>query len=166
MRNRYNGIGEKCRVFAFMVCVQIVPEGDTSMPITQTTNSTLVAIRAAHHPEATPQYDRVVFEFDGPIPFLRIEYVQQLIADGSGLPVPIAGRAIVSVQGTPAYAHSDAGQATVPVKMKPKLPIVKEIVAAGDFEAVVTYGIGVARKTETRVLTMDNPSRLVIDFLL
>ena len=29
--------------------------------------STLVALRAAYHPEATPKYDRVVFEFNGPV---------------------------------------------------------------------------------------------------
>jgi hypothetical protein len=61
------------------------------MPPEQPTTSTLVAIRAEHHAEATPQYDRVVFEFSAPIPLLRIEYVKQLIADGSGLPISIAG---------------------------------------------------------------------------
>jgi hypothetical protein len=50
--------------------------------------------------------------------------------------------------------------------MKPKLPIVKEIVSAGDFEAVVTYGIGVSRKAETRVITLADKNRVVIDFIL
>jgi hypothetical protein len=136
------------------------------MPPTQITNSTLVAIRAAHHAETTPTYDRVVFEFSGTLPLLRIEYVKGLIGDGSGLPVPIAGRAILLAQFTPARAHSDAGQATAPNHMAPKLPLVKAIVCAGDFEAVVTYGIGLGRKADTRILTMDNPTRLVIDFLV
>ena len=136
------------------------------MPSPQPATPTLIAIRAAHHPETTPKYDRVVFEFDGPVPFLRIEYVPQLIADGSGAPVPIAGRAILSVQLTPARAHSDRGHVTAPKNIKLRLPIAKEIVSAGDFEAVVTYGIGLARKTETRILTMAGASRVVIDFLL
>jgi hypothetical protein len=123
------------------------------MPSPQPATPTLIAIRAAHHPETTPKYDRVVFEFAGSIPFLRIEYVPQLIADGSGAPVPVTGRAILSVQLTPARAHSDRGLA-------------KEIVSAGDFEAVVTYGIGLARKAETRIITMAGASRVVIDFLL
>ncbi|MDQ2995705.1 MAG: hypothetical protein M3R61_01425 [Chloroflexota bacterium] len=46
-----------------------------------------------------------------------------------------------------------------------KLPLIKAIVSAGDFEGVGTYGIGLARKVETRILTMDGPNRLVIDFL-
>ena len=127
---------------------------------------TLVAIRAAHHPEATRAYDRVVFEFSGPIPLLRIEHVQELLGDGSGLPVPIAGRAILLVQLTPARAHDDNGKASAPARVKLKLPLVKEIVSSGDFEAVVSYGIGLSRKAEMRILTMDNPDRLVIDFLV
>ncbi|MEP7190150.1 MAG: hypothetical protein ABI901_13235, partial [Roseiflexaceae bacterium] len=103
--------------------------------------------------------------FSEPVPLLRIEYVKNLIGDGSGLPVPIAGRAILFVQFTSAQAHSDGGQATAPNHMTPKLPVVKAIVSAGDFEGVVTYGIGLARKVETRILTMDGPNRLVIDFL-
>ena len=71
------------------------------MPLTPPSISTLIAIRAAHHPEARRTYDRVVFEFSGPIPLLRIEYVKELIGDGSGLPVPINGRAILLVQFTP-----------------------------------------------------------------
>jgi len=135
------------------------------MPATPPTHATLVAIRAAHHAEATPTYDRVVFEFSEQVPLLRIEYVKNLIEDGSGLPVPIAGRAILLVQFTPAQAHSDAGQATAPNRMTPKLPLVKAIVSAGDFEGVVAYGIGLARKVETRILTIDGPNRVVIDFL-
>jgi hypothetical protein len=129
-------------------------------------SSTLVAIRAAHHPETTPKYDRVVFEFTDAVPLLRIEYVNELIGDGSGLPIPIAGRSILLVQFTPARAHTDAGQTTAPAKMKPKLPIVKAIVCSGDFEGVVSYGIGLGKKAYTRILLMDNPNRLVIDLLV
>jgi hypothetical protein len=145
-----------------MVCTN---EGDAAMPTTPTTHATLIAIRAAYHPEATPSYDRVVFEFNGQLPPLRIEYVKSLIADGSGLPVPIAGRAILLVQFTSTQAHGDTGQATAPNHMAPNLPLVKAIVSAGDFEGVVTYGIGLARKVDTRMLTMEAPNRLVIDFL-
>ncbi|MDQ2995706.1 MAG: hypothetical protein M3R61_01430 [Chloroflexota bacterium] len=80
------------------------------MPASPPTHATLVAIRAAHHAEATPTYDRVVFEFSRQVPLLRIEDVKNLIGDGSGLPVPIAGRAILFVQFTSAQAHSDGGQ--------------------------------------------------------
>jgi hypothetical protein len=127
--------------------------------------ATVVAIRAAHHPEAAPQYDRVVFEFSGPIPLLRVEYVHQLIEDGSGAPVAIKGNAILLVQLTPARAHDDHAQSTAPGRMALSMPNVKEIVRAGDFEANLTYGVGVAQKAYTRILTLANPSRVVIDLL-
>src|SRR5690349_8768307 len=118
----------------------------------QPANSTLAAIRAAHHSEAAQKYDRVVFEFNGPVPLMRLEYVKDLIADGSGLPVAVAGRAILCAQFSPAYAHDAGGQVTAPQRMKLTMPLVKEIVSAGDFEAVVTYGIGLSRKAETRII--------------
>jgi hypothetical protein len=136
------------------------------MPSQQPAIPTLVAIRAAHHAETSSKYDRVVFEFSGPVPYLRIEYVTELIADGSGAPVRIAGKAIVSVQFTPAQAHNDRGKITAPNNINLKLPLVKQIVSAGDFEAVVTYGIGLARKADTRILTLGNPLRVVVDFLV
>jgi hypothetical protein len=132
----------------------------------QPSDSTLVAIRAAHHPEAAQKYDRVVFEFTGPVPLLRVEYVKELIADGSGLSVDVAGRAILCAQFTPAYAHNAAGQASAPNRMKLSMALVKEVVSAGDFEAVVTYGIGLSRKADIRVITLVDASRIVIDVLV
>lgn len=135
------------------------------MTTEQATRSTLVAIRAAHHPEATPAFDRVVFQFDGPIPLVCIEYVDALISDGTGYPVAIAGDALVSVQFNSAYAHNEAGESTAPSRVKLRLPLVREIVGSGDFEAVVTYGVGLARKAELRVMTLANASRVVVDFM-
>lgn len=127
--------------------------------------ATLVAIRAAHHSEAAPQYDRVVFEFSGPIPLLKVEYVHQLIEDGSGAPVVIKGGAVLMVQLTPARAHDDQAQSTAPGRMAVSMPNVKEIVRAGDFEANLTYGIGLTQKVYIRILTLASPSRVVIDLL-
>lgn len=50
----------------------------------------LVAVRAAHHPGV----DRLVFEFTGGLPErTTTRYVPKVVGDGSGLPVPLAGRA-------------------------------------------------------------------------
>jgi hypothetical protein len=38
-------------------------------------------------------------------------------------------------------------------------------VRASDFEASVTYGIGLDQKAEIRVITLGNPSRVVVDVL-
>jgi hypothetical protein len=127
--------------------------------------STLVAIRAAHHPEATPTYDRVVFEFSGPVPLIEVQYVTELLGDGSGLPVPVMGNAILRLIMQPAQAHTDQGQPTVSTPILFALPNIKEVVTAGDFEGVLTYGIGLDHMTEIRVITLADASRVVVDFL-
>jgi hypothetical protein len=127
--------------------------------------TTLVAIRAAHHAEATPRFDRVVFEFNGPVPLFELQYVNRLIGDASGLPVAITGPAILQLRMSPAQAHNEQGQATAPGRVAVRMPIVKEVVRSGDFEAVLTYGIGATRKSEIRVITLADPSRIVVDVL-
>ena len=127
--------------------------------------STLVAIRAAYHPEATPRYDRVVFQFSGPVPLIEAQYVNKLIGDASGLPVKISGNVILQLTMRPAQAHNDQGRSTAPTRIKFGLRNVKEVASAGDFESVLTYGIGLAHKSEIRVMTLAQPSRVVVDFL-
>ena len=127
--------------------------------------STLVAIRAASHLQASPRYERVVFEFSGPVPQTNVRYVPQLIADGSGLPVRITGNAILEITMRPAQAHNAQGRVTAPARIKLGLRNVKEVVRSGDFEAVVSYGIGLAHRSPIRVRTLTRPSRVVVDFL-
>src|SRR5919202_2956023 len=129
--------------------------------------STLVAIRAAYHPEARPRYDRVVFQFSGPVPRISSAgYVRQLIGDGSGMPVPIRGNAIFKLTMRPAQAHNEQGQGTVcSTRLYPGLRNVRQIKSAGDFEAVLSYGIGLRHRSNFRVFTLTHPSRVVVDFL-
>ena len=122
--------------------------------------ATLVRIRAAHH----SGFDRVVFEFRGGLPASRlVSYVPRLTEDASGLPVRIAGRALLKVRMEPAQAHDDTGEPTAPLRFAVALPNVMNVVRAGDFEAVTTYGIGLAKRTPFTVFTLTKPSRLVID---
>ncbi len=127
---------------------------------TAITVPTLVGIRAAHH----PTYDRVVFDFAGGLPSRRwVRYVSQLRADPSDKIVPVAGRAILAVTMSPTNAHSPSGSSTAPAKIAFPLPNVMTVVRAGDFEAVTTYGIGLAKRESVRVFTLRHPDRLVID---
>jgi hypothetical protein len=120
---------------------------------------TLVAIRAAHH----PGFDRIVFQFAGGLPTgQRVEYVDVLRGDGSGLPIPVAGRAILSASFDGAQAHDSQGP-TVSARKAFALPNIMATVRAGDFEAVTTYGIGLAKRTPFTVSRLHNPSRVVID---
>lgn len=121
---------------------------------------TLVSITAAHH----PGLDRVVFRFRGGLPSSsRARYVDRLVGDGSGAPVRIAGRAILQVRFGGARAHDDGGRSTAAARKAFALPNVMTTVRSGDFEAVTTYGIGLAKRTSVHLFTLRSPSRVVVD---
>jgi hypothetical protein len=107
----------------------------------------------------------VVFEFRGAVPATRhVRYVDQLVQDGSGEPVSVAGGADLEVVFEGANAHDQSGNPTVsPRRFSPGFTALKEVAQVGDFEAVVTYGLGVDRERPFTVSTLSNPSRLVVD---
>lgn len=120
----------------------------------------LVAVRSAHH----PGFDRITFEFRGPLPDHRIGYVSQQVQDASGEPVHLAGGAALNVVFPGASAHDENGHATVsPRRFEPGLPSLKEVALIGDFEGVVTYGLGVDHRVPFKVLELRDPSRIAID---
>lgn len=121
----------------------------------------LTAIRAAHH----PGFDRLVFQFRGEVPAQRkASYVKQVVADGSGLPVRIAGNAKLLVRFHPASGHNNQGTITYgPARRTYALPGIIQVVNAGDFEAVLSFGVGVSRQAPFHMFTLRNPSRVVID---
>jgi hypothetical protein len=138
---------------AVVLALAAAPAGAQSTP-------TLVDVRAGRH----PGFDRVVFEFQGAVPDHRIAYVDRLVEDGSGRPVSLAGAADLQVVFSGANAHRGDGAPSVgPRRFSPGLTAVKEVAQVGDFEAVVSYGIGLDRRRPVAVSTLSGPSRLVID---
>jgi hypothetical protein len=139
---------------AVVLALAAAPAGAQEAP-------TLVSVRTGSH----PGFDRVVFEFRGAVPEHRVGYVDQLVQDGSGNPVAVAGGADLAVVFEGANAHDmDSGSPTVsPRRFSPGLPAVKELAQVGDFEAVVSYGIGVDRERPVTVSSLSGPSRLVVD---
>jgi len=138
---------------AVVLALAAAPAGAQSAP-------TLTDVRAGGH----TGFDRVVFEFRGAVPEHRVGYVDQLVQDGSGRPVAVAGAADLEVVFQGANAHRQDGSPTIsPRRFSTGLPAVKEVAQVSDFEAVVTYGIGVDRKRPIKVSTLSSPSRLVID---
>jgi Sporulation and spore germination len=135
----------------------------SAAPTSATTTLTaprLAAVRAAHQ----IGYDRVVFEFTGQGPTsATVTYVNRLVADASGLPVPVSARAILQVTMRGVDAHTATGGATVPTRVAYAIPNVITTVKSGDFEGVVTYGIGLAVKTSIHTHWLTAPRRLVID---
>jgi hypothetical protein len=120
----------------------------------------LVDVRTAHH----PGFDRITFEFKGARPTANVRFVSQLTEDGSGKPVHLAGGAAIEVVFHGANAHDEQGNPTVsPRRFSPGLPMLKEVAQIGDFEAVVSYGLGVDHRTSFKVLQLSGPSRVAVD---
>lgn len=110
-------------------------------------------------------FDRVVFEFDGSaVPGYRIGYEDRPAQCGSGEPVEVAGEARLQVQLVPAQAHTEAGAPTVEQRERRlDLPVLKELESTCDFEADVTWVLGLASRRPYRAQELANPPRLVID---
>lgn len=110
-------------------------------------------------------YDRVVIDLKGEKTGYTVRWVEQLVQDGSGDPIPVRGGAYLLVALFPAAAHTESGEATwgrEPVRQA-DLTNVRSVVKAGDFEGVVSVGIVLDRKAGFRVLELSGPPRLVID---
>ena len=134
---------------------------EAAAPAQAQTTTTLVGIRTAHH----PGYDRMVFDFSGRLPAYRsVRWVDALYYDGSGQRAVVQGNAYLRVVLRYAVGHNDAGRVTYgPTTRGFALPGYVQLRTLGDFEGVLTFGIGVSRRTYARVFTLTSPSRLVID---
>jgi len=133
-------------------------------PATQAPNPVLVSVRASHHsPAGRAAFDRVAFEFSGGLPSnVRVHYVKRVIADASGKRVRVPGRALLAVRFSPADAH-DASGSTAPARVAFRLPNVMTAVRSGDFEAVTSYALGLAKRTPVHVLRLHHPDRIAVD---
>ena len=149
------------RTVVLTVCLAGLVLAFAAAPAGAQPTPTLADVRAGRH----AGFDRVVFEFRGAVPATRhVRYVDQLVQDGSGEPVSVAGGADLEVVFEGANAHDERGRPTVsPRRFSPGFTALREVAQVGDFEAVVTYGLGVDRRRPFTVSTLSNPSRLVID---
>jgi len=127
--------------------------GGSSGLTTQLTN-----IRPASH--AGDGYDRIVFDFSGGIPSwdLTRQESATFTRDASGQQVTLDGSAGLKL------VLRDADLAdTVSGDLTPRFSSVREVAQLGNFERVLTYGIGLSSSQCVRVLPLSNPSRLAID---
>lgn len=110
-------------------------------------------------------FERVVFQFAGSeLPGYHIEYIDKPVRScGSGDVVPLAGDGWLEIRFYPANAHTDEGKPTTARAYSPNYKIVKELRSTCDFEADVTWVVGVASPNRYRVLELKDPTRLVVD---
>jgi hypothetical protein len=117
-------------------------------------------------------FDRVVFQFENLRPGYKVEYVPRpIVEDGSGAQIAVAGQGILLVRMEPASGFDLATNEGRLVYKGPRriegagsgTSVVREVVRSGDFEAVLSWAIGVEEQVDFRVRALDNPARLVVD---
>jgi hypothetical protein len=127
------------------------------------TAAVLRAIRTSH----SAAYDRVVFEFTGTAPGYRVEYRPRITEDPSDRTVPLAGHAYLNVALHGATLDNAfqggherySGSTRIPAAY----PQLRDVACSGDFEAVLSFGLGVDHRAGFRVLTLSGPTRIVVD---
>ena len=111
-------------------------------------------------------FDRIVFDQRVSASGFDVRYVSKVVADPSGQAVPMKGRYFLRVVIKGATTSSLPGMRSVmPSAVTPGLPEVAQIRNVGEFEQVVSYGIGLNRYRGFRLFRLSSPARLVIDIL-
>lgn len=117
-------------------------------------------VRVAAHAD----HDRVVFQFEGPVPEYRVAFTEQITECGSGNGVDLPGNSWLSVRFSPANAHTEAGSASGAPRALPGVgPNVQALKQVCDFEAVVEWVVALDHAGQFDVLELTNPSRIAID---
>ena len=92
-------------------------------------------------------FDRMEFTFNDSVPDYTIEYVEAPIACGSGLPVDVAGAAILEIRMQPAAAHDEAGVETIAsADMLFDVPTLLQLTMTCDFEGEVVWVAGLSEE--------------------
>jgi hypothetical protein len=127
-------------------------------PATTSRTAVLEHVRVGRH----PGFDRVVFEFRAGTPAWSARYVPQVVHDGSGLPVALPGTAFLHlVFKSTRIDRASAGAA--PITRTPRFRSLLQLKESGDFEGVVSFGLGLRRKVGFRGFRMTAPGRVVVD---
>jgi hypothetical protein len=111
-------------------------------------------------------FDRVVFEFEGTaVPTVTLNGPRAnpgtVPGDPSGMPIPVAGAQILTVVMHGAFAQPGY---TGPTTITPTSTAnVVQVVQTGDFEATLSWTIGMKVATQPVVTTVTDPVRVVVD---
>lgn len=127
-------------------------------------SATLVEVRVGVHPEQGG-WERIVFEFDGTqLPAALVGYVTDPAQCGSGQPIELDGEMVLGVLLRDTQAHNEAGQVTVNVlEFDGPGNTILEGVQGCDFEGHVDWFLGLKGEQNFKIMTLQNPTRLVVD---
>jgi hypothetical protein len=132
----------------------------------------LVAVRVGAH----NGFDRIVFEFSPPdpnpagnggIPHFDIRTAKPPFSeDPSDIPIDVEGDAFARIVFQGASGYDFDGNATYdgPRRLTPGFGTLAQAVEGGDFEATMTWILGLSRMTCWQIQELHDPDRLVIDF--
>src|SRR5664280_1505693 len=145
------------------VCRSAIDRSAT-VPPAPAGQATVTGVRIGNHENETLSYDRVVVDLTQPLGHYTVQYVPQVVADGSGNVVHLRGKAFLSVHFN-ATAHDDNGHGTITTSTDQVVSwrSLREARLVGDYEGVVSLGIGLRDSTDFVVSTLTSPDRLVID---
>jgi hypothetical protein len=110
-------------------------------------------------------YDRLVLEFRGRVPGHTVRYVTQVLTQGQGKPIPLAGRADLEVV-VRDLASADTPPHPAHVVDVRGFAALRQVAWGGSFEGYTTLGVGVRSRLPIHVFVLPGPgrdSRLVID---
>jgi len=127
------------------------PPGSTGpVPVTD--------VRAA----AQSGVDRFVIQFSGPVPQYEVkpQPTTTFTQDPSGFRVTLDGSAGLQVT---VHGAQSWGSYSGSTDLRPRLTMLREARQVGDFEGVLTWGLGLSRASCFRAYVLTGPSRLVID---
>ena len=146
----------------------------SSGTVTSTTKPTETALLTNVTVESNTCDDRVVFAFKpaaGGVPGYRVSYLaadKALVEDGSGAPVEVKGTNYLVVRFEPAATADISGDELVRTYTGPRritapedAHALREIVKSGDFEAVLTWVIGLESRRAFGVKV--SGSRVVVE---
>jgi hypothetical protein len=135
--------------------------------------ATLVDVRVGTH----EGYDRVTFEFAPPAdgqyfglpPYAIVGATPPITEDGSGDPVSVEGSRFATVvfhgaSGVDMTADEFTITYTGPRDFQPDFPVLAEARQTGDYEATLSWAFGLHRASCWRVLELQDPLRVAIDF--
>jgi hypothetical protein len=147
--------------------------GTATDPRTSTSSSDVTALMKGLAVGRHAGFDRVTFTFSNTVPGYKVSYVDPPITeDGSGNTVDVAGSDYVQVVMQPASGFDlNTGEGVLVYKGPRRISgadagtsVIEDVVRTGDFEAVLTWTIGLADRVGYTVQTLDSPPRLVVDF--
>jgi hypothetical protein len=111
-------------------------------------------------------FDRIAFDFrHDRAPGYTIGYVNQAIRDGSGEPVAMTGSNVLQIIFTPADAHTSEGERTTDAPVIPRTtgyPGLQSYAMTGDFEAHVTFALGVSSRNGYQIRQFQNGDKWTI----